>query len=277
MKKTLLYNNVIKSYQVKDLGKKKVVGFEDDLDFIKSPEKKGTLKSEIQRYTEKLEELEKEFEERRNDLVLLNNEIEKTKKDAEIQKKEFIKQRSEEARIESEKILEEARQKGMSEGSELGKKELIESYKEFSEFLIKWKENLLVEVKEYDKKYRIQIVNIIFSVISKIMHGDELSEVLKNIVIKNFDLAYSEIEKNIKYCIYVNKNDYEIVKGRVDSLYEGYREDLVPEVFPSEKISSGGCIIDTQFGSLDVSLESQLGEIYKEFIRLSKEDVSTLS
>ncbi len=273
----MLYKNVIKSYQVKDLGKKRVVGFDDDLDFIKSPDQKGTLKSEIQNYTEKLEELEKEFEERRNDLVLLNNEIEKKVKEAEIQKQEFIKQQNDEARIESQKIIEEARQKGLNEGNELGKKELIKSYEDFTVFIEKWMENLREEVKEYDKKYRSQVVNIMFSIISKVIHGEELSEVLKNNTIRNFDLVYREIEKNIKYCIYVNKSDYEIVESHIETLYEGYKVELVPEVFPSEKISSGGCIIETQFGTLDVSLESQLGEIYKEFIRLSNEDVSTLS
>lgn len=277
MKKTLLYNNVIKSYQVKDLGKKKVIGFEDDLDFIKSPDRKGTLKTEIERYTEKLEDLEKEFEARRNELVLLNEEIEKTRQESIDERKRFVEQNAVTAREEGLKIKEEARKEGLREGLEAGRNQLISEFSEFIDYIETLKSGLADQVCKYDIQYKDQIVNLMFSILKVVLQGEDLSDTLKQLLIRNFELACREVEKNQKYNVYINKHDHDTMKDHIQKLYEGYNIELMPELYPSDKVSSGGCIIETQFGTLDVSLESQIGEIYKEFIRLSKEDVSTLS
>jgi flagellar assembly protein FliH len=195
--------------------------------------------------------------------------VEKAKvKEAEIlaQREKEIRQKEEEARLlieranrEAEDIRDAARKQGLKqgyqEGFDEGKAEavrLAERLKVILEAAIDKREEIISSAEE-------QIVRIILLIGRKVVK--HITEKDEQVVIANIKSALQKIQGKEQVIIKVNSKDLEITtehKEEFIALIEGLKNVKILE---DSRVDRGGCIIETDFGSIDGRIFTQLEEI----------------
>jgi flagellar assembly protein FliH len=161
------------------------------------------------------------------------------------------------------KELEKYYQKGFSEGYSSAKTELE---KEYSDQLVQKSEqfynilsNFEEKLVEYDESFTEIIVEVSHRIAEKIIKA----EIEKNSIIeKTLNESITKILGANDATIKMNPKDYEKIQS------EGKDEELSNKFAkikfdPTESITEGGCLIETEIGKVDGRIETQLNEILK--------------
>jgi len=180
--------------------------------------------------------------------LLLNGKevLEKAVEDAEKYKLEVEN--------ECEKLKEKAKQEGFNEG------------------LIKFNEHIMQFDKELKKiKHETQkaVIPIALKAAKKIVSKElELHpEAIVDIVLQ----ALSPVKQNHKIRIYVNKADKEALeseKGKIKEIFEHLQSLSILE---RADVSPGGCVIETESGIINASIENQWRALESAFERYMKQ------
>ena len=64
--------------------------------------------------------------------------------------------------------------------------------------------------------------------------------------------------------IRLNPDDHQHIAGHVDLLAEALHPLAASEVVADADVSPGGCRVETNFGSIDLQIESQLKRVVEE-------------
>ena len=242
------------------------------------------------------EEFEKEFQRKKDEMIKAarleaESIIEKAKNEAfEIIKKKNdealeIKQKAEDnsaavleeaklnaKNIESEiqdketQILNDARKRGYQDGWEEGinkgsdeVKRLVERIQVILDSSIQKRNEIFIETEQ-------QIVGLVLLIAKKVIKV--ISENQKNVVINNVIQALRKLKSRGEVAIRVNLADLELTSTHKRDFIEMVEGIKSIKILEDSTVDRGGCIIDTDFGSIDARISSQLHEIEDKILEL---------
>ena len=177
-----------------------------------------------------------------------------------------------EKRKEAESILQEARKKidlleqeayekgfaqGEKDGLELGGKKAIKVVENI--------ENILIEINHLKndiiERYEKEILELIFSIAEKITHRrinlDE--KAIKGTVLDALHLASDK--SNVLFRI--NPEDFDIIEKLRPEFLARFKELKSIIVTSDPSVTRGGCFLETPYGDIDASIETQLEKIHQ--------------
>lgn len=177
----------------------------------------------------------------------------------------------EDAKKQAEDILKDAKENGYKEGYEKGTIEskqksddlqtkLEADYKSMSEKL----------QNEYDEKYQVmesELVDTLMEVFSKVTLT--IAEDKKDLVLLLIQRTLKDADVNKDFLIRVSDVDYGFVMNSIDKLYDCVSLDSKIEVVRDNTLKKNQCIIETDAGAFDCSLDIQLEGLISEIKLLS--------
>ena len=177
----------------------------------------------------------------------------------------------EDARKQADDILKDAKENGYKEGYEKGTIEskqksddlqtkLEADYKSMSEKL----------QNEYDEKYQVmesELVDTLMEVFSKVTLT--IAEDKKDLVLLLIQRTLKYADANKDFLIRVSDVDYGFVMNSIDKLYDCVSLDSKIEVVRDNTLKKNQCIIETDAGAFDCSLDIQLEGLISEIKLLS--------
>ncbi|MBN2545278.1 MAG: flagellar assembly protein FliH [Spirochaetes bacterium] len=215
-----------------------------------------------------------------------NDEAQEIRTKAEDEAKTIIEEaRVQAKKIESEiqdtesKILTEARKRGYQDGWEEGYgkgsdevKRLIERVQIILNASIQKRNEIFIETEQ-------QIIGLVLLIAKKVIKV--ISENQKNVVINNVIQALRKLKSRGEVAIRVNLADLELTSQHKRDFVEMVEGIKSIKILEDSTVDRGGCIIDTDFGSIDARISSQLHEIEDKILELmpiyskGKQDTST--
>ncbi len=205
--------------------------------------KKETDKAQILRQ-EALEEKEKTIREAQEEIYRLKKEAEE----------------------ESEKIKKDAIKKGLEQGYKDGYeseanevRRLVERVQIILNSAIDKRNEIFVETEQ-------QIINLVLLIAKKVIKV--ISENQKNVVINNVVQALRKLKSRGEVAIRVNLADLELTTEHKKDFIEMVEGVKSIKILEDSTVDRGGCIIETDFGSIDARISSQLHEIEDRIVEL---------
>jgi len=206
-------------------------------------------------------QLKEYYEERKKEI---DEQVEKYLKYKEEKAKKIIEEAEKEAEDIRKKAYDEAYQKGYEEGVEQGKKESIEKYKENFEYL----KNIIFSLQNFEQKILLEnypkIASLIVKFAEKIIKK-EIEQNHKEILLNNIKHILERIIDKGFIHIKVSKDEFEFLQENMEELKDIFSLEKV-EIIPSEQITKGSCIIDTNYGTYDARIEEQIKELKEELL-----------
>lgn len=197
---------------------------------------------------EKRQKVEDEIKE-----IIENAKLEAKKIESEISDKET-------------QILNEARKRGYQEGWEEGiskgkdeVKRLVERVQIILNSAIQKRNEILIETEQ-------QIVGLVLLIAKKVIKV--ISENQKNVVINNVIQSLRKLKSRGEVAIRVCLADLELTTQHKQDFIEMVEGVKSIKILEDSTVDRGGCIIDTDFGSIDARISSQLHEIEEKIIEL---------
>jgi len=179
------------------------------------------------------------------------------------------------AKKENEQIISEAydesmkiREKSKKEGYEIGKKEglavMNDKEKKVMAEALQYKNKIIDKYNDYLASKDEAIINLVIDTVEKILkkHIDEDIDLIQNLVKKGIEKSI--FTENIK--IRVSEDDYEIAIYSKAKILTFSKDIKDIEFVTDYSLEKGDCIIESQNGSVDVSVSTQY-EKFKEFIQ----------
>lgn len=205
---------------------------------------------------------EEEIQEKSEELLV------SAKKDAE----EIINQAHEEAERlraaaydEAEQIKQQSREEGYQAGYCEGEKQALEEYEEKkaqydarlaeNEQYLDEKEAALVTETEH------KMVDLLCQFIPKITGISIEGE--RDVLLYIINMAMHDLDNSTKFVIRVSSKDYAMLSERRNEIYGALNPGIELEIFEDAKLSPMQCLIDTDNGMVDVSLDVQLNNLIK--------------
>ncbi len=151
---------------------------------------------------------------------------------------------------------------GITQGREFAQQELSPAL----ELIQNYATMLAAERADLTARFENQLVNLATQMASKILNA-ELSvkpELLANIV-KN---AFRSLGEARQVTVRVHPQDLSLLRERAEEIAESLLSSTSLDVRPDESLSRGDCIVDSDIGSLDARLATQL-ETLKHQLELS--------
>jgi flagellar assembly protein FliH len=243
-----------------DGSKKKAISDEERL--LKIKKEKQHLEKEIQNLKKEMAELSLNSKKDTEDII--KNAKEEAKKILE-ENSNKCNQQIEEANKKREQIFSEAKESGYKEGYEEGKQKASEDIKNQMSELINALQNTIDTINtERDKIFfslKDDVARLIISYVRKIIKLELKTQ--KNIILANIESALKEISSKDSITIILSRDDIELVEEHSDEIKSKIRGLKNIKFLIEPYITKGGCIIETDYGSIDATIESQLFELEK--------------
>ncbi len=244
-----------------------------------------------------IEELKAQWEEEKAKLLdEAHQEAEKIIKEAQTTAFEEVQRQTDEAQVklqnakdEAERLIEEAKKnadsiiletennkkaietKGFNEGFSAGREEgfkegngevnrLIERMHTIVEKTMEKRQEILSETEQ-------QIVDLVLLLARKVVKV--ISENQKNIVTSNVIHALRKVKTKGDVTIRVNLLDVQMTTEHIKDFLEHAESVQNITVVEDISVDQGGCIVETDFGSIDARISSQLHELEQKIIEIS--------
>lgn len=199
----------------------------------------------IKKATEKAKKIEEEANDKAKKIVL--------EKEKEINEK--ITQQEAQLQKEYEETKRKAYKEGYDAGYESGKAEvqrLIKRLHTIIEGAIDKRDRIIEDAEE-------QIIRIILLIARKVVKA--ISEEQKEVIIENIKAALEKIKGKTEVIIRVNTEDLELATEHKEEFMQMFEELKHVVILEDTRVDRGGCIIETDFGSVDARIATQLQEI----------------
>lgn len=184
------------------------------------------------------------------------------------------------AKKENEQIISEAydesmkiREKSKKEGFKIGKKEglavMKDKEKKVMAEALQYKEEIIDKYNKYMESKDEAIVNLVTDIVEKILNKNvrEDLNLIKNLVKKG--IKKSIFTENIK--IRVSEDDYETAVDSKAKILTFSKDIKDIEFVTDYSLEKGDCIIESQNGSVDVSVSTQYGKFEESIQELIRE------
>lgn len=160
--------------------------------------------------------------------------------------------------------------KGVQEGFTSGKDEedrLISRVHKILDAVIKRREEILLETEE-------QIVDLVILMARKVVKV--ITKTQEGIISENVLSALKKVKSRGNVTIRVNTTDLKLTTEHIDDFIKQVEKIEGITVIEDGSIEKGGCIVDTDFGSIDAKISSQLSELEERILEVSPEKTTTL-
>jgi len=205
------------------------------------------------------EELAREKEETDRLLKEAKDKVEQAKKEAE--------QLIEQARQEGEQLKKQAQAQGQDEGYRDGLARAQQEVDQLKASIQNEKEELEQDYEKKLKELEPKLVNTILEVFQKVTYV--LAEDKKEMMLYLVDQALSRIESSHQFYIRVSKEDYPFVAEHKESLCEKVPTSSEIEIVRDSTLVRNQCLIETDGGVFDCSLDVQLENLISDIKVLS--------
>lgn len=193
--------------------------------------------------------------------VKIRTEEFKIAKENEIQKK--VAEQKELLRKEYQETKEAAHREGYEAGYAEGKIEadrLIKRMHTIIEEAIDRRDTIIQDAED-------QVIRIILLIARKVVKS--ISEEQKKVVIDNIKAALQKIKGKTEVIVRVNTEDLELSTEHKEEVMQQFEELKQITILEDTRIDKGGCIIETDFGSVDARIATQLAEIEEKIRELA--------
>ena len=171
------------------------------------------------------------------------------------------------ARDEAVAIKEEAKHDGYLEGENKAKEE----YKKKEEALIKEYEDKKNYLEEDYAKMRAELepmlMETLLTIYTKITHT--MADANKDTILHLVNSVMRNTEISRHFLIRVSKEDYQFMVNSKEKLYEHVSRNVNIEIYQDSNLKRNQCVIETDAGVFDCSLDIQLENLEKELRILS--------
>jgi flagellar assembly protein FliH len=181
-----------------------------------------------------------------------------------------VEEKRKEWQVEYEQLLERAKQEGFEKGFFQGNQEAENQYKE----LLKEAEAMVHHVQDsyyqYIEQSEMVILELGMKVAKKILNIEleENEEKYIHVVQK----AVKEVRDHKNIHIYISPKYYTLVSQRKEELSLLLSSDTSLFFYPSEDLGETDCMIESSFGKVNASIDSQLAEIKKRLVEMVKDE-----
>ncbi|HTN74859.1 MAG TPA: FliH/SctL family protein [Pirellulaceae bacterium] len=121
---------------------------------------------------------------------------------------------------------------------------------------------LLAARLEWMQKWETNALQLALAVAEKIVRRELIKQPEITLAWVREALELAAGSQSIK--LYLNPEDHRALGKEVTAIAQQLDRLATTEIHPSEQISPGGCLIQTEYGSIDQRLESQLARIAEE-------------
>jgi len=178
---------------------------------------------------------------------------------------EEVEQLRAEAYVEAENIKSQAKEEGYQTGYREGldaarneceeKKAELERQIQESAVRLKEKEQILVKTTEHKM---VELLCQLIPTITGVVIEDQ-----KDVLFYMINVAMQDLDNSRHFVIKVSSDDYEEVSQRKEEIYGAMNPNIDMEVFEDAKLSPMQCLIETDNGIVDISLDVQLDNLKK--------------
>ncbi|MCR4579874.1 MAG: flagellar assembly protein FliH [Treponema sp.] len=171
------------------------------------------------------------------------------------------------AQSQSSSLAQEARQKGYDEGHAEGYENGVAEANRLVDRMHKIVEAVMLRREEILKDTESQIVELVILMARKVIKV--LSENQKNVVMANTLAALKKVKTRGTVTLRVNLEDVNLTTAHVDEFIQHVENVQGITVLEDSTVEKGGCVVETDFGSIDARISSQLGELENKIIEVS--------
>ena len=175
----------------------------------------------------------------------------------------------EEASREAEEIKKNAAEEGRQEGFEAGKAEAEAILREEAAKLEEERNRLTAEYDAKLKELEPKMVDAITDVYAKVFGNNFFNK--KDVLVALISKALSDTETDDKIIIHVSNEDYEELMAAKDELFAKVSFSTEPEIRQRESLESGQAKVETTYGIMDCSIDTELKELTRTLRILSHE------
>jgi flagellar assembly protein FliH len=172
-----------------------------------------------------------------------------------------------EAKTEVGRLEEEAKARGWKSGYQAGWDAAEQEVEEMKESIHKQAEQNQKEYEESLRTMEPELVGAIRDVFQKVTHV--LSQDNKDLVLHLVSNAFERIEGSKQYLIRVSVGDYPYVSSHKDMLLEQLASGSEVEIMKDAILGQNQCMIETDSGVFDCSLDTQLENLVRAIRILS--------
>ena len=175
------------------------------------------------------------------------------------------------ARSEAIQIREEAKKSGYNEGLAAGTKDadaiLTNKINMADAEIAQRKSELEEEYEELKNKLEPELVNVILEVFENAF--GVITEENKTVIMALINSVMKNTEISKEFMIRVSDEDYDYVYSNKELIYGSNASDITIEISKDNKLGHNECIIETDAGVFDCSLDIQLKNLINEIKILS--------
>lgn len=244
-------------YKLKDVKtNSKVIGIKPIIQDVSgiSDDENNELEKAQEQLSETLEKVEVAKQEARDLIESARRQIHEDKEFWERQKQDFIQQ---------------AQQQGYQDGFESGRKDSEEQYAKLID-----QAKAVVDLSKMDYKATVEqseevIVRLGLKVAEKILRIELQQDGQYLNIVKG---VLKEVKDKPSISVYSHPDDYQIVLEHKEELTNIVNTKADLSIYPDSSLERGSCLVETPFGKIDASVDSQLQELRNKLFVLSEED-----
>ena len=202
-----------------------------------------------------------------------NDEAQAVKQNAETEAEDLLKNAREQAQdlindaqSRADRVLEESRTEGFKAGREEGFNEGKEEVERLIDHLRTIISKAIEKRNQIIDQSETQIIDLVLLISQKIIKV--ISENQKNVVINNVIQALRKLKSRGDVVIRVNLEDVKLTSDHVKDFMRMVENVRSITVMEDSSVDRGGCIIETDFGSIDARISSQFKEIEEKILEL---------
>lgn len=158
-------------------------------------------------------------------------------------------------RQEAQQEYERKRQEGFQKGQEEGKAEISERIVE-----------TLGQSAAYFSKVEDAMVDMVVRSIRNVLGEMNQREIVERVVHRALESTRNESHVTVR----VSPSQAEWLKTRVNSILQSFPKVQFLNIQPDNRLPEDGCVLETEIGVVDATLETQLKAIEKALIRAMK-------
>ncbi|WP_246939945.1 flagellar assembly protein FliH [Bacillus pinisoli] len=172
--------------------------------------------------------------------------------------------------LEKKFLMEAAQQEGFQVGLQQGEQAAKQEYSTLITEANQIVEQAKVSYTEQLEQAEETILKLGLKVADKILkvHLDETREDFIQVVKQ----AIKEVKDYADVNIIVHPSVYELVYAQIDELKALFNGDKSLYIYSNEELSNYGCLIESSFGRIDASIDSQLNELKVKLLELIEEE-----
>lgn len=221
--------------------------------------------SAAQKEEETLQSLQNQINQAKTRLAALQEEIVQRKKTAE----EDMKGKREQWEKERENFIAEAQQLGYQQGFDQGKLDSVQQYKQMIEEAIQVLNKSNEEYSKIIAESDETILQIAMAVSKKIMKQSLAEDPAKFLPITK--ALIDQVKSHPQITLLVSPAYYPLLVDNKDELSSIMAEQEKFRIYPSLELKGEQVIIETPFGRIDASIDSQLEEVKNRLFHVMEE------